>query len=108
MHNAGPQKAQRLGEVPGVGALEASQEVQPVACCVIGVRANPLSGSQPTSLREEVSPASVPHGCAREAYSKQSGAQWGKAVTAKSPPPRQGFSVTGNKVTPALLTHFAQ
>lgn len=58
MHNTGSQEAQRLEGVPAVGALEASQEVQPVACCVIGVRANPLSGSQPTSLGEEVSPAS--------------------------------------------------
>lgn len=55
MHNAGSQEALKLGGVSAVGALEASQEVLPVACCVTYVRANPLSGSQPPSLGEEVS-----------------------------------------------------
>jgi hypothetical protein len=46
VHNAGSQEAQRLGGVPAVGALAASQEVLPVACCVTYVRANPLSGGK--------------------------------------------------------------
>lgn len=46
MHNAESQEAQRLRGVPAVGALESSQEVLPVACCVTYVRANPLSGGK--------------------------------------------------------------
>lgn len=57
MHNAGSQEAQRLGGTPAAGDLEASHEILPVACCVTYVRANPLSGSQPSNLGEEVSPA---------------------------------------------------
>lgn len=63
MHSAGSQEAQRLGGVPALGALEASQEVLPVACCVTRVRAHVLSGAQPLSMGE-VNPCPVPRECA--------------------------------------------